>query len=246
MGATLRERDRGLAEAREQALRDERLIALGTLAAGAAHELATPLSTMAVLTKELEREYSHGDDLAGRLRTLREQIDRCKNVLSVLSASAGQVRAESGSRLPVDEYLEQIIGDWRRVRPAVTVRARWSGVGPAPAVLAERTLTQAIMNVLNNAADASPHDVEVIARWDDRQWQIEVYDRGDGLSDAASAHAGKGIFTTKKEGQGLGLGLFLAHSTIGRFGGSVQLFNRDGGGACTRIILPLTRLSAAA
>jgi len=246
MGGTLRERDRILAKARENALRDERLVALGTLAAGAAHELGTPLGTMAVLTKELEHEYGASADLAGRLRTLRDQIDRCKDVLSVLSASAGQVRAESGQRLPLDQYLEHIVTEWRRSRPAVTVQCHWAGEGPAPSLVAERTLTQAITNVLNNAADASPDSVEIIARWDTLQWVIEVYDRGEGLSDAASARAGKSIFTTKQEGQGLGLGLFLAHSTIGRFGGSVHLFNRDGGGACTRIVLPLTQLSAAA
>lgn len=246
MGNTLRERERILAEAREKSLRDERLIALGTLAAGAAHELGTPLATMAILTKELEREHREASPaLAEQLRTLREQVDRCKGALSVLSASAGQVRVESGGRLPVDGYLQQIVAEWCKLRPAVTVRCRWNGSGAAPVVVAERTLTQAIMNVLNNAADASAHSVEINARWDERQWLIEVGDRGEGLSRAVSARAGKGVFTTKGEGQGLGLGLFLAYSTIGRFGGSIQLFNRDGGGACTRIVLPLIRLSAA-
>ncbi len=246
MGGTLRERDRILAEAREKSLRDERLVALGTLAAGAAHELGTPLGTMAVLTKELEHEYGESADLAGRLRTLRDQIDRCKNVLSVLSASAGQVRAESGQRLPLDQYLERIVAEWRSIRPAAVLQCHWAGIGPTPSIVAERTLTQAITNVLNNAADASPNSVEMAARWDSLQWVIEIYDRGDGLTDAASARAGKSVFTTKQEGHGLGLGLFLAHSTIARFGGSVHLFNRDGGGACTRIALPLTKLSAAA
>lgn len=247
MGDTLRERERILAEARENALRDERLVALGTLAAGAAHELGTPLGTMAIVTKELEREYGDGSPaLATRLRTLREQVDRCKDALSVLSASAGQVRVESGRRELIDRYLEQVVAEWRKLRPAVSVRWQWRGVGMTPAIVAERTLSQAIMNVLNNAADASPHSVEINSSWDDEQWRIEVCDRGEGLSRAASEQAGKGVFTTKKQGQGLGLGLFLAHSTIGRFGGSVQLVNRDGGGACTRIVLPLNKLSAAA
>lgn len=244
MGDTLRERERILAEAREKALRDERLIALGTLAAGTAHELGTPLATMAVLTKELELQHGGTPELTGQLRTLREQVDRCKDALSVLSASAGQVRVESGGRLPVDGYLEQIVAQLRRLRPAVTVRCRWGGGREAPFIIAERTLTQAIMNVLNNAADASTNSVEIEALWDDERWQIEVSDRGKGLSEAASERAGKGVFTTKGEGQGLGLGLFLAYSTIGRFGGSIQLFNRDGGGACTRIVLPLARLAA--
>ncbi|MEJ2652599.1 MAG: ATP-binding protein [Gammaproteobacteria bacterium] len=242
MSATLRERDRALARAREDALRDERLVALGTLAAGAAHELGTPLATMAVLAKDLESECAAMPELAEPFQVLRSQIARCKDTLAQLAVSAGQTRAEAGRDQALDHYLAQLVEQWRNGRSAVTVHRTWEGTRPAPHILADQTLTQAITNILNNAADASERDVEVIGRWDNRELRLEICDRGEGLSAAAQSHAGEPFFTTKPPGQGLGLGLFLAQSTIRRLGGEVELVNRQQGGVCTRIVLPLPGL----
>lgn len=246
MSASLRARDLALAAAREDALRNERILALGTLAAGAAHELGTPLSTMAVLVKELEREAAALPGAVEKLHILREQIQRCKTTLSILSASAGQVSCEAGRGLPLDAYLEEIVRQWRRTRTAVDIQPRWSGIQPAPVILAEQTLSQAIVIILNNAADACPDNIEVEGHWTAEQLFLEVRDQGAGLTAEAVSAAGNKLFTTKEPGQGLGLGLFLAHAAIRRFGGKVQLFNRDGGGTCTRLMLPLSPISAAA
>jgi len=245
MSATLRERERALAQAREDALRDERLVALGTLAAGAAHELGTPLATMAVLAKDLENECAATPDVAEPFQVLRSQIARCKEILSQLAISAGQMRAEGGRDQALDQYLLRIVEQWQNGRPAVVVHRDWEGSQPPPRIIADQILTQAITNILNNAADASEQAVEVSGRWDERELRLEICDRGDGVSAAAASHAGEPFFTTKPPGQGLGLGLFLAQSTIRRLGGSVELFNRREGGACTRIVLPLLGLTMA-
>lgn len=241
MSASLRDRDRALAALREQALRNERILALGTLAAGAAHELGTPLSTMAVVVGELERDSTVPGAMREPLALLRGQIARCKGILGSLSASAGAVRAESGRRLALDVYLDQVLTDWRASRPGVVVQTRWQGARPAPQIVAELTLTQALFNVLNNAADASPRSVEVDGRWDDSALALDVCDRGPGLP-AATAALGTAGFSTKPPGEGMGLGLFLAQATLQRLGGAVELSNRDGGGACTRLHLPLAAL----
>ncbi len=243
MAASIRERDRLLASAREETLRNERVVALGTLAAGAAHELGTPLSTMAVVVNELQLDCAGHPGLSEDLRTLRDQVDHCKRILSGLLATAGQARGEGGTSRPLDAYLAELLDKWQLMRPGVTVSATWEGETPAPAVIAEQTLSQALMNLLNNAADASPDRVEVRGRWDRRQLAIEILDRGPGLTPEAAGNAGKAFFTTKPAGHGIGIGLFLANATIERFGGTVQLFNRDGGGACTRVTLPLVRLA---
>jgi two-component system sensor histidine kinase RegB len=243
MSATLRDRERALALARENALRDERLVALGTLAAGAAHELGTPLATMAVLAKDLEKDCAMVPGMTEPFQVLRSQITRCKDILAQLAVSTGQVRAEGGRDQALEHYLADLIEHWHKGRPAVDIHRSWEGTQPPPRIVADQTLTQAIINILNNAADASEHAVEVSGRWDDRQMCLEICDRGAGLSDAAAVHAGEPFFTTKPPGQGLGLGLFLAQSTIKRLGGNVELFNRQGGGACTRIVLPLAGLS---
>ncbi len=242
MADTRRSRDRLLAQMREDALRHERILALGTLATGAAHELGTPLSTMAVLTKELERESRDAPTTRANLRLLREQIDRCKSILATLSASAGASRAEGGGRMPLENYLDELLRDWKAMRLGAQVRQRFDGSRPSPEIVAEQTLSQAIVNILNNAADASPENIEVSARWNEKELVLEICDRGTGLTPDAEQSAGQPFFTTKAEGAGLGLGLFLAHATLNRFGGHVRLYNREGGGVCTRLTLPLSSL----
>ncbi|MEW6354281.1 MAG: ATP-binding protein [Pseudomonadota bacterium] len=241
MSGTLRERDAALARAREDILRSERILALGTLAAGVAHELGTPLSTMAVLAKDLESDCTQ-PDVQERLRILREQVERCKKILSTLSASAGHTRAEEARGVALDVYLNDIVEHWRATRPAVNAQFNFTGAQPAPRIVAEQTIAHAVTNILNNAADASPNCVEIRAQWDSEKLLIEVDDRGAGLSDAAARQAGEAFFTTKAAGQGLGLGLFLTHATLTRFGGSVQLFNRAGGGVRTQLVLPIAKL----
>jgi len=243
MASTLRERDRVLAETREQALRDERLVALGTLAAGAAHELGTPLGTMAIVSGELAQEYpaTKDSDLNEKLNIIQDQIARCKDALSVISASAGEARADAGESILVENYLEQLIDDWHGQRPDIILQHHFEGGHPSPFMIADRALTQAITNILNNAADASPDNVEMNARWNHDELVINIYDSGPGFSKTASASVGKNTFTTKE--QGLGLGLFLAHAAIERLGGNVELFNRQTGGVCTQISLPLNELS---
>ncbi len=236
---SLRERDRRLAEAREQALQNERLVALGTLAAGAAHELGTPLGTMAILAAELEQEYADPghDDLHRKLGILRRQINRCKEALSVISVSAGAGRAESGHRMAVEKYLDAVLEEWRQHYPHARLAVHISGQAPAAMIVAERTLTQALLNVLNNAADASPDEVSLEADWSDTELELTISDRGPGLREDIHEQLGKQPVTTKPEG--LGVGLFLAHATIRRLGGDLGVSNRKQGGTTVRIILPL-------
>ena len=239
MAGSIRERDKLLISARETALRDEHIIALGTLAAGAAHELGTPLSTIAVITHELQQDYAENVRLSDDLRILRSQVDSCKSILSGLLAAAGQNRAGSLSLLRVDRYLAELIDRWQIIRPNVALTIAQNGPQPVPQIAVEATLSQAIMNLLNNAADASPHCVEIHETWDERQLIIEICDHGPGLPPEAMANAGKPFFTTKPPGQGIGIGLFLANATIERFGGTVRLYNRNNCGACTELRLPL-------
>lgn len=244
MAHSLRERDRHLAEAREEALRNERIVEIGTLAAGAAHELGTPLATMSLLAEELQEQVAK-DPLAVRdLEDLRRQIGNCKRIITELLASAGQARAESGSPRPPDDYLREVLSRWHMMRPGVTFDYRWDAAGPLPDIMAEQTLSQALINLLNNAADASPDRIEVEGRCEGEDMVIEIRDRGPGLTPEALDRAGEPFFTTKAPGKGTGLGLFLASATIGRFGGTVQILNRENHGACTRVRIPLVSVMA--
>ncbi|MEO7560081.1 MAG: ATP-binding protein [Nitrosospira sp.] len=242
MGISIRERDKDLALAREQALRNEQIIALGTLAAGAAHELGTPLATMAVVTGELQNDYAENSEFQTSIRILRDQITHCKHTLTRLLADAGQARAEDGSGQAVDYFLRQVLDKWQLMRPSVKFTYSGKGVQPAPQILNTQLLSQSILNLLNNAADASLKHVEIEANWNDQELHLEILDYGEGLTGEAAQRAGEAFFTSKAPGHGFGIGLFLANANIERFGGSVRLTNREGG-ACTKVILPLIRQS---
>ena len=245
MAATLRERDRLLANAREDTLRNERIVAIGTLAAGAAHELGTPLSTMAIIAGELQREYASDRELFENLQILRDQVTNCKQILSNMLASSDNDRAEGGTSRPLDEYISSLVDKLQLLRPSTAIAIHWTGTQPSPGIMAEQTLSQAIMNLLNNAADASPDGLEIHSKWDNRTLSLEILDRGPGLTPETLANAGKPFFTTKAPGYGFGIGLFLANATIERLGGAVQLFNRDDGGACIRLTFPIAVLATA-
>lgn len=242
MAETLRERDRRLAEAREQALRDEQVLALATLAAGAAHELSTPLATMKVLTGELRERFAGSPDpaLGRQLGILEAQVDRCKEALSVISASAGATRAEAGQRERLDRYLARLCSMVRSLRPGAEITIiREDPSESAPMIYSDQLLSQAILNIIHNAVDASPRSVRVLWRVGDGRLWITVCDQGGGIRADALEMPGQ----SSKEG-GLGLGLFLTRTAIRQFGGEIGLDNRDGG-AQVSLCLPLERLTVA-
>ncbi len=171
MAGSLRERDRQLAQARERSLKDRQVMALGALAAGAAHEIGTPLSTIATLARELEREAAPPSE---ELRLIREQVERCKKIVTDLLASAGQSRLEACGRESVDRFLAAVLDDCRRMRPGHPVQWRWQGA--APRIVNEPALKQTLLSLLNNAADVS-EAIEVEAFADNGFLIVEVRDR---------------------------------------------------------------------
>lgn len=238
----LREYDRMLADAREKVLESERMLSLGTLATGAAHELGTPLATMAVLTREMSEEHAGDPALAQDFALLRQQVDRCKEILSSLAASAGQMRGEGAHGIALDAFLEQTLQRWRDTRPALQFDCALHGTTPAPLIAADRTLSQALVNLLDNAADASPQHVDLQGGWDAAELRLDIRDFGAGLAPEVAGRAGTPFFTTKNE-DGMGLGLYLARMILGRFDGGVTLENHPQGGTITRIRVPLAHLA---
>jgi len=238
MGETLRERDRSLAEAREQALNDERMLALATLATGAAHELSTPLATMAVVVDDLTRDLQQDEnqDRVQQLDTLRAQIERCKDALSIMSTSSGVMRAESAKRAYLGDFLQDIVDELGSLRPGAPVAIELEGPAPGPALIVERRLSQALINILHNALDASPDDVTMRAAWDEEHANIRILDRGDGLG-ANAIRAEKLGSSSKKDG--LGVGLFISQAAIDQLGGQISFHDRSEGGTEAIIELPI-------
>ena len=242
MAQAVRARDAALARAREETLRNERIIALGTLAASAAHELGTPLSTMAVVIGELRHDANLPQDWQDSLALLDGQVRNCRRILDKMLDDS-----QTG-RQPLDEFLAGTLDEWRLLRPATACDYQAGDLRGAELAAFDSALRPALLNLLNNAADASPERIEVTARIaaapgrEGRELVLTINDHGPGLTPEAAARAGSAFFTTKQQGRGLGL--FLANATLERMGSKVRLFNREGGGATTEVTLPI-RMAAA-
>lgn len=246
MAQALRRRDALLAATREQALRHEQVLALGTLAAGAAHQMGTPLTTLAVVLHELRLAHAGEKELEADLALMENQVNNCKNILSEMLSTAGQERRESGALVTLSELVTHCLDQWQLLRPAarcslLAVPAEKCSSSP-PQLFANRTLEQAILNLLDNAADASPSGIEVRYTWTAAHCLIEIDDNGPGIDAVLAEGLGKTFIRSDKGG--LGIGLFLSNATIERFGGKVELLPRESGGTHTRITLPAVDSSA--
>ncbi len=238
MTESVRQRDLHLAAAREQALRDERVVALGALAAGAAHELGTPLATIAVLVGELERDPSLDADARADLMLVRDQVLLCKGIISGMAQRGGAARMESLQAQDAGDWLRGVLARWQAMRPRASAAIHVAGRGEAPRQAFDPALEQAVANLLNNAADAADDEIRVELDWDAAWLRLTVCDHGPGFA-AQVLHRGGREALPASHG-GAGIGLLLAFSAVERGGGRIVLDNPPVGGARARIELPRT------
>ena len=237
---SLAERDAELAAARALTARHEKLASLATLAAGAAHQLSTPLSTIAVVAKELEHRLARDadDPAVADAHLIREQVERCRDILLQLASDAGESTGEAIQPTPVEHLLQAAI----RGLPPEAIALSISTVAGAEAIQAPpRALAQALRGLVKNACEASPPGIPVRVRVDRDAtgWTIEIADRGGGMSEEVLARAGEPFFTTKGPDKGMGLGVFLARTLVERLGGRFSLDSAPGHGTSARIHLPV-------
>jgi two-component system sensor histidine kinase RegB len=235
----LAERDAELTAARGLAARQERLASLATMAAGAAHELSTPLGTVALAAKELERALTKAEqtELAADARLIREQVGRCRAILEQMAQGAGTV-GEHVATCRVGELLDEAMVGIRdapvihREIPDELVRARLR--------LPPHAVSQALRSLLTNAQDASPPTAAVVVTVSRNAGtiQLAIRDRGAGMPSEILARIGEPFFTTKPPGRGMGLGLFLARAVVEAVGGTLQIESKAGEGTCVLVALP--------
>jgi two-component system sensor histidine kinase RegB len=222
-----------IAEHREQQLENEQLLAIGTLAAGTAHELGTPLNTMRLLVDEMQQAENGNKDIA----LLSQQIDQCKITLKQLQSTANESSSNQYSTQSLQGYFDQLIERWQLMRPELNAKVNYDkSEYPAPDIRFHPTIAQSILNLLNNAADASPTGVEVSISWSDVEVILCIKDFGEGYQTTTSSDL-KPFSTNKADG--LGLGLFLSQNTVTRFGGSISLDKLPEGGTLTKLCLPI-------
>jgi len=241
----LRDHERRLAEAVHRALRDDAVLRVGAIAAGAAHELTSPLATIAVLAGEIERN-AESQAVVTDARRLRGQLEICRETIANLMAAAGHAQSAGGGPSRLDAFLESIAQMCRTTRPTAAITSEWTGLANAPRIIGDLGLRQALLVLLNNAVDASPHSVRVTASLSSGKLRVLVVDDGDGLSPDAVAKLGSAFFTTKPPGKGAGLGLVVASRAIERLGGTLLWASAPGAGTTAEVTLPMTALSVGA
>ncbi|MCA9239408.1 MAG: HAMP domain-containing histidine kinase, partial [Planctomycetales bacterium] len=225
--------------AEESRARSEKLEALGTLAAGAAHELATPLSTIAVVAKELEhelREAAVPEVVIADMSLIRTELDRCRTILDRMSTTSGQAMGEALEQLSAEALLREVVSE---LPDASQVRVEYRQQSASALFTAPRTaLSQALRAIVQNALDACPREPVRVTVSAAQGLRISVRDSGAGMPQAVLARAGEPFFTTKEPGNGMGLGLFLARSVVERLGGSIQIDSAAKRGTTVVVRLP--------
>jgi two-component system sensor histidine kinase RegB len=236
MAHALRRRDQALSRTREAALRNEQVLAVATQAAGTAHELGTPLSTMAVLLKDMQEEAKDHPERQEDIELLRQQVDICKSRLQHLVNQADRRRMAEPEVLDAETWLGGVVQRWLVLRPDVSHQLDIVSRRGRPWLAVDATLDQALTNLLNNAADANPEDIAIGLDWHSDRVVIDIRDHGPGVAMSIADQLGDTFISTKSKG--MGIGLFLTHATINRFGGGVSLYNHPEGGTLTEVTLP--------
>ena len=230
---------------RERRLADQRakLASLVTLAAGAAHELATPLSAIAIAAKELDRDLARGGasgEVRADLALIRSQVSRCKEILQQMSARAGENAGEPILELSVARWVEGALDGLPDAGRVTSDVACGDAMVRGPVHGLERALRVLLQNALQAGAGSGEGSgvVRLVARAAGARIAVEVHDDGPGMAPDVLARAGEPFFTTKEPGQGSGLGIYIARTLAEQLGGALELESAPGRGTTARIVLP--------
>lgn len=237
--------------------REQRLSAVGGLAAAAAHELGTPLGTIALVAKEMSRELPEDFPFADDLKLLVSQSERCRDILARLT-----LRSEDGTdlslhRLPFATLVEMAVDTARRDHPHKTIEVTVEHTpGPAeeparepgrkgasvvrqPIVPHSFEIIHGLGNLIENAMDFARARVSVAVGWSEREITVEIADDGPGFARGIIGALGEPYVSTRRDTGGMGLGVFIAKALLERTGAAVHFGNRKGGGA--RIVVAWPR-----
>jgi two-component system sensor histidine kinase RegB len=224
--------------------REQHLTQLDGLAAAAAHELGTPLATIALVAKELDHALPKEGPVAEDLRLLREQVERCRTILTKLTAM-GQEESAFLETISLSHLVEEVVAPQRSL--GLDVEIDVEGQEPEPMTRRNPGVVYGLSNLLDNAVGFAEDKVVLQARWTKDEVRMEVRDDGPGYAPEVLLRVGEPYVTTRsaargaEEGDsGLGLGLFIAKTLIERSGAQLSLSNAPPPqtGAVARIVWP--------
>ena len=243
----------GLAATQLALSREHRLASIGALATAAAHELGTPLGTIAVVARELERALPPGSSESQDAALLREQAERCRAILARLANPEETLLGET-ARLPLGPFLEDIVEPYRGEDLEITIELKPDVDGDAPPqVWRAPELLHGLGNIIENAADFAKSRVRIQARWNASRLSIAVEDDGPGFAPEIFERIGEPYITSRpgtfaigeteidptatlEKHEGMGLGFFIAKTLLEQTGATVSAGNPDSGGARVSVV----------
>jgi two-component system sensor histidine kinase RegB len=205
--------------------REQHLTQLDGLAAAAAHELGTPLATITVIARELERAIDAKDPMAEEVKALREQAQRCRDILAKLTELSSS--DAPFDRMPLSTLLEEVVAPHRDFGIAIKIRMS-RGNDAEPVVMRNPAILYGLGNILENAVDFARETVEVNAWWDASTVEIVIADDGPGIPPDLLKRIGEPYLSRRREADagGLGLGIFIARTLLERTDAKVAFHNR--------------------
>jgi two-component system sensor histidine kinase RegB len=233
--------------------REQHLYALDGLAAAAAHELGTPLATIALVAKELEREFPAGSPHAEDVALLRSQSQRCRDILAKLTSMSSQADHHL-SRQKLTHLIEEVVAPYRDFATRIVVTAK-GGAASEPVGRHNPAIVQGLANLVENAVDFARNEVSVTPEWDDARVAVTIMDDGPGFAPGIIERIGEPYLTTRpgaapvdREAGGLGLGVFIAKTLLERSGARLSLASREAPetGAIVRVEWPRAVMDIAA
>lgn len=245
----------GLAATQLALAREHRLASLGALATAAAHELGTPLGTIAVVARELERALPENSAEVEDVRLLRDQAERCRTIIARL-ANPEEAMLGHAARLPLGALLDDIASPHRGEDVAIDVDVPHGGASaaptPQPQVWRTPELLHGLGNIIENAADFAKSRVEIKGSWDTNHLHVVIEDDGPGFAPEIFERIGEPYVTSRPghhalgetdigpgelgEHEGMGLGFFIAKILLEQTGGAVKALNPPGGGARVSVV----------
>jgi two-component system sensor histidine kinase RegB len=242
MTGAVRRRDSELAQAREEALHNEWIVSLGVLAAGTAHELSTPLSTLGTLVEEMldtpEPVQVSRDDL----KLMESQLAVCRRALIRLTRRSGYNRAEETASCTADEWLHSLGHAWHALHPNAEINMVLARELSNLQLVPDLSLEQVLRNLVDNAIAVKADSVELSACCSKKHLEIRIEDRGPGIQRETLKRIEQGLPHDSE--QGLGLGLALTKSAVERYGGWIEIRSRPNGGTQVKVMLPLKEIRA--
>lgn len=238
----LRQREREVLSLQERIAKNERLASLATLAAGAAHELGTPLATIAVVAREMELYAARmrngpAAEVEEDARLIRSEIERCRLILQQMSADGGEPLGEAVRRITARDLAGEAVAQLADAqRPRVDVVLDGEALLAVPTLAVARSIGALLRNGLD--ASAAGDRVTLRVRTSPSAVEFVVIDRGHGMTPEVLHRVSEPFFTTKEPGKGMGLGAFLVRSLAERLGGELRYESAPGQGTTSTLALP--------